>query len=159
MHKMRRKDRQRGEEFCLELIDRTTHGIMALTTGEDIPYCLPLSFIRKGRSLYFHCANEGRKLDLLRACPKVCVTFVSRDEPTYQPEANNYTTLFSSAIVTGTAHEITEEAERVEALRLLCQSLLPHAMVGDQFDRAVARSLPVTAIWRIDMEELSGKDR
>ena len=38
---MRRKDRARGEAFSLELIDRCSHGVMALQTGEDTPYCLP----------------------------------------------------------------------------------------------------------------------
>lgn len=159
MRPMRRKDRQRDEAFCLELIDNCTNGIMALTTGEDTPYCLPLSFVRKDRSLYFHGAKEGRKTDLMRACPKVCITFVGRDDPTYQAESNNYTTMFASAIVTGTAHEVLEDEEKIEALRLLCQELLPEAMTGDNFDRAIAASLSATAVWRIDMEELSGKAR
>lgn len=159
MREMRRKDRQRDEEFCLQLIDGCTNGVMALTTGEDVPYCLPLSFVRKDKALYFHCAKQGRKTDLMRACPKVCVTFIGMDDPTYQAESNNYTTLFASAIVTGTAHEVLEDAEKIEALRLLCQKLLPNAMTGDNFDRAIAASLSATAVWRIDMEHLSGKAR
>ena len=154
---MRRKDRQRDEAFCLALIDSCTNGVMALTTGEDTPYCLPLSFVRKDKSLYFHCARSGRKTDLMRACPRVCITFVGRDDPTYQVESNNYTTLFASAIVTGTAHEVTEDGEKIEALRLLCEKLLPGAMTGDRFDRAITESLPATAVWRIDMDEIVGK--
>jgi len=157
MREMRRKDRQRDEAFCLRLIDGCTNGVMALTTGEETPYCLPLSFVRKDRSLYFHGAKEGRKTDLLRACPKVCITFIGKDNPTYQAEFNNFTTMFASAIVTGTAHEVTDDNEKIEALRLLCQKVLQDAMTGDNFDRAVAASLPATAVWRIDMEEISGK--
>lgn len=157
MTPMRRKDRQRDEAFCLQLIDTCTNGVMALTTGEDTPYCLPLSFVRRDKSLYFHCAKQGRKLDLLRACPRVCVTFIGKDDPTYQAESNNFTTMFASAIVTGTAHEVTEDTEKIEALRLLCQRFLPAAMVGDNFNRAIATSLPATAVWRIDMEDISGK--
>lgn len=157
MTPMRRKDRQRDESFCLQLIDTCTNGVMALTTGEDTPYCLPLSFVRRDKSLYFHCAKQGRKLDLLRACPRVCVTFIGKDDPTYQTESNNFTTMFASAIVTGTAHEVTEDTEKIEALRLLCQRFLPAAMVGDNFNRAIATSLPATAVWRIDMEDISGK--
>ena len=159
MHPMRRKDRQRDEAFCLKLMDSCTNGVMALTTGEDTPYCLPLSFVRKDRFLYFHCAKQGRKMDLLRACPRVCVTFIGRDDPTYQAESNNFTTMFASAIVTGTAREVTDDAEKIEALRLLCQRFLPAAMVGDNFDRAVAASLSATAVWRIDMDEITGKSK
>lgn len=155
MTPMRRKDRQRDEAFCLELIDRCTHGVMALTTGEDIPYCLPLSFVRLDKSLYFHCAKSGRKTDLLRACPKVCVTFVGRDDPAYHE--GDYTTLFASAIVTGTAHEVTDDKEKILALEALCRKLLPEHMDEDNFPRSIAQSLSVTAVWRIDLEHISGK--
>ena len=62
---MRRLDREQDRQFALSLIDRCTHGVMALSTGEDTPYCLPLSFVRVGDDLYFHCAAQGRKLELL----------------------------------------------------------------------------------------------
>ena len=159
MIEMRRKDRRRDEAFCLDLIDRCTNGVMALTTEEDTPYCLPLSFVRKDRSLYFHCARSGRKIDLLRICPKVCVSFIGKDDPTYQEESNNFTTMFASAIITGTAHEVTESEEKIEALRIICQRFLPAAMISDNFERAIAASLPATSVWRIDMDEISGKSK
>ena len=76
---MRRSDREQSREFSLALIDRCTHGVAAISTGEDTPYCLPLSFVRVEDRLYFHCAKEGRKLDLLRENPRMCVTFVGGD--------------------------------------------------------------------------------
>ena len=155
---MRRKDRSRGKDFSLELIDRCTHGVMALTTGEDIPYCLPLSLVRVGDALYFHCAHQGRKVELMRANPKVCVTFVGGDRLAYL-DKGEYTTFFQSVIVTGTVLEVTDDGEKTEALRALCQKLTPQAMDGDKFEQAVSRSLPATGVWRIDMEEISGKEK
>lgn len=155
---MRRKDRSRGKEFSLELIDRCTHGVMALTTGEDTPYCLPLSLVRVGDALYFHCAHQGRKVELMRTNPKVCVTFVGGDRPAYL-DKGEYTTFFQSVIVTGTVREVTDDGEKTEALRALCQKLTPQAMDGDKFKQAVSRSLPATGVWRIDMEEISGKEK
>lgn len=151
---MRRNDRARDREFSLALIDRCTHGVMALSTGEDTPYCLPLSFVRVGDSLYFHCARQGRKIDLLRRFPRVCVTFVGEDRPAFVLPAE-YTTYFQSAIVTGTAGEVTDPAEQTEALRALCQKVTPEHMDG--FDAAVEKSLAVTAVWKVRMEEVSGK--
>ena len=81
---MRRNDRARGADFSLALIDRCTHGVMSLTTGEDVPYCLPLSFVRVGEDLYFHCAQQGRKVDLLRRFPRVCITFIGQDAPAFE---------------------------------------------------------------------------
>lgn len=151
---MRRNDRARGREFSLALIDRCTHGVMALSTGEPVPYCLPLSFVRVGDELYFHCAMEGRKIDLMRRFPQVCVTFVGDDRPAFIAPCE-YTTYFQSVIVTGTAGEVTDPAEKTEALRALCQKVTPDHMEG--FDAAMEKSLSVTAVWKIRMETVSGK--
>lgn len=152
---MRRADRAQDREFSLALIDRCTHGVAALTTGEDMPYCLPLSFVRVGEDLYFHCAREGRKIDLLRRCPKVCITFVGGDQPAFVPPSM-YTTYFQSAMVTGTASEVTDDREKTEALRALCQKLTPEHM-GEGFERAIEKSLSVTSVWRIHMDQITGK--
>ena len=151
---MRRKDRAQGREFALELIDRCTHGVMALSNREGAPYCLPLSFVRMGDSLYFHCARTGRKTDLLRRFPQVCLTFVGEDRPAFVAPAE-YTTYFQSVLVTGTASEVTDPSEKVQALRALCEKVTPDHM--EAFEQALAGSLPVTAVWKVRMEELSGK--
>ena len=151
---MRRQDRARDREFSLALIDRCTHGVMALTTGEDFPYCLPLSFVRLGDDLYFHCAMAGRKVDLLRRFPQVCVTFVGEDRPAFVPPAT-YTTYFQSVIVTGKAGEVTDPEEKIAALRALCQKVTPEHM--DSLEAAIQKSLAVTAVWKVHMEEITGK--
>lgn len=154
---MRRSDRAQSLEFSLALIDHCSHGVVSFSTGEDFPYCLPLSLVRVNNSLYFHCAKAGKKLDLLRQDNRVCVTFVGNDQPDYLPAKNEYTTFFQSVIVTGRAYEVTDDSEKVLALRRLCQTMTPQGMTGDQFERAVTSSLLHTAIWRIDMDEISGK--
>lgn len=151
---MRRSDRAQDREFSLALIDRCTHGVAAISTGRPAPYCLPLSFVRVGEELYFHCARQGRKTDLLRRFPQVCVTFVGDDRPHFVPPSM-YSTWFQSVIVTGTASEVTDPAEKTEALRALCQKMTPDAM--DSFLPAVEKSLAVTAVWKIHMEDISGK--
>lgn len=151
---MRRRDRAQSREFALELIDRCTHGVMALSTGTAAPYCLPLSFVRVGDSLYFHCAREGRKIDLLWACPQVCVTFVGEDRPYFQAPAM-YSTWYQSVIVTGTAREVTGAGEKAEALRALCRKVTPDRM--EAFEQALEDSLSVTAVWEVQMEDISAK--
>ena len=110
--------------------------------------------MRAGDDLYFHCAREGRKIDLLRRFPQVCVTFVGDDRPAFVPPAM-YTTYFQSVIVTGTASEVTGTQEKTAALRALCQKITPDHMEG--FETAIEKSLAVTAVWKVRMEEISGK--
>ncbi len=154
---MRRTDRERGREFAYEVIDRCEYGVAAFATGGGAPYCIPLSLVRVGDELFFHCALAGRKLELLRADPRVCVSFVCDTKPAYVADKNNYTTFFKSAVVTGTAFEVTDPAQKTAALRALCEKLLPDDMAG--FDRAVSRSLPATAVWGIHLEEAVGKEK
>lgn len=151
---MRRNDRAQDRDFSLHLIDRCTHGVMAVSTGEPAPYCLPLSFVRVEDCLYFHCAREGRKVDLLRRFPQVCVTFVEDDRPIFVPPAM-YSTWFQSVIITGTASEVTDPNEKIQALRALCQKVTPEHMDG--FMPAIEKSLTVTAVWKICIEDISGK--
>lgn len=154
---MRRSDRAQSLEFAQALIDRCTYGVVAISTGEDTPYCLPLSLVRVDNRLYFHCAKQGRKLDLLRRNPKVCVTFVGTSEPAYVESNNTFTDYFQSAMVTGTASEVLDDDEKIEALRALCTKVTPEGMSGDNFERAVSGSLAVTGVWRIEMEEVTAK--
>lgn len=154
---MRRADREQDRAFALDVIDRCSFGVAAISTSEATPYCLPLSLVRVGESLYFHCAKAGRKLDLLRKNPRVCVTFVGNSQPAFLPEEDMYTDYFQSAMVVGTACEVTEDTEKIAALRALCTKLTPEGMAGDHFNRAIAASLSATGVWRIRIEELTGK--
>ena len=73
-------------------------------------------------------------------------------------ESNNtFTDYFQSAMVTGTASEVLEDDEKIEALRALCTKVTPEGMSGDNFERAVSGSLAVTGVWRIEMEEITAK--
>lgn len=150
---MRRKDRERDRQFALDVIDRCEYGVAALAAEGDTPYCIPLSLVREGEELYFHCALEGTKLDILRKNPRVCISFVAENVAA----VDEFTTYFQSAVVVGTAYEITEDTARIAALRLLSEKLTPSNM-GD-FDNAIARSLGRTGVWGIHMEEIFGKEK
>ena len=152
---MRRNDRAQSLEFSLALIDRCSHGVVAFAAETGTPYCVPLSLVRIDNALYFHCAKEGKKLDLLHQNNQVCVTFVGNDCPTFVEDY--YTTYFESVIVTGHAFEVTSSEEKILALRRLCELRTPDGMTGDHFDQAITASLPHTAVFRIDMDEITGK--
>ena len=148
---MRRKDRQMPEEFAWDVADRCEYAFLSMIAEDGSPYGLPLTIAREGHAIYFHSAMEGRKIACLRAHPQVCMAFVG---DTRVPPGE-FTTLFASAVAFGRAAEVTEEAEKIHALELLCRRHTPDNM--DAFDRAVAKSLPRTAVWRIDVEEITGK--
>lgn len=133
---MRRSDRAGTWSFAFDVIDRCGHGVAALSTRRrGPPTASPSLWCGWGDDLFFHCALEGRKLDLLRRDPRVCITFVAADQPAYLPESNMYTTFFQSAVVTGTAFEVTDPGQKTAALRALCEKMTPGHMEG--FEEAV----------------------
>ena len=150
---MRRKDREQTREFGLELTDRCEYGVMALIDSEDKPYAVALNLVRDGEKLYFHCAMDGKKTDSLRKNPDVCISFTGG----VKPVPDKFTTLYRSAIVRGRAAEVTDTDEKIHGLRLLCEKLAPTNMAD--FDNAIERSLHRTAVWRIDIDEVTAKEK
>ena len=148
---MRRKDRQMPEEFAWEVVDKCEYAFLAMTAEDGTPYGLPVTIVRAGRKVYFHSAMEGRKVRCLRANPRVCLTCVGDTKI----QQDRFTTLYQCAVAFGMAEEVTEEAEKIEALRILCQRHTPDNMAG--FDDAIRRSLARTGVWRITVEEITGK--
>jgi nitroimidazol reductase NimA-like FMN-containing flavoprotein (pyridoxamine 5'-phosphate oxidase superfamily) len=140
-----------SESFAWEIVDKCEYAFLAMTAEDGMPYGLPVTIARQGRSVFLHSAQEGRKASCLRARPRVCLTCVGDT----QIQEEQFTTLFESAVAFGTVREITEDSGKTEALRLICQRHTPHNM--GQFDEAAARSLARTAIFCIDVDEITGK--
>ena len=148
---MRRKDRQMPEDFAWSVVDRCEYAFLAMVAEDGGPYCVPLTIARVGNTVYFHGAMAGRKAQCLRAGPQVCLTCVGDTQ--IQQEA--YSTLYESAVAFGMAAEVTEEGEKTEALRQLCLRHTPENMTG--FAQALAADLGHTAVWKVTVEEITGK--
>ena len=154
---MRKKSREMDADWALEVMDKAPYITVGMTDGDGMPYSVPLSLARTDeKTFYFHCATEGKKLDILREKPHVCLTAVSKCKPTVGPKDGSFTLEFKSAIAFGKAEIVADDNEKREALRAICQRFLPHHM--DAFDAAVARSMSRTAVVRITLTEpLVGK--
>ena len=150
-HHMRRKDRQTTEETAWSIVDSSDYAVLAMTAPDGTPYCLPLNIVRRGSSVYFHSAQEGKKLDCLRQNPAVCLSCIGKADLAPQ----ELTTKYASAIAFGTASEVTDEEEKADALRLLCRRFAPGQ--DERVERAIVSSGPQTAIFRLDITEITGK--
>jgi nitroimidazol reductase NimA-like FMN-containing flavoprotein (pyridoxamine 5'-phosphate oxidase superfamily) len=150
---MRRKDREMPEEFAMAVINKCRFVVMATVNPDGTPYCVPLSIARDGEWLYVHCARNGHKIDNLKRQNRVCVSCVG--DTSLPPD--HFTVAYESAIVFGTAEEVMEREERIRALRLICERYTPANMAA--FDEEIRKALDATAVWKIHIDEASGKQR
>ena len=150
---IRRKDRETSREEALVILDNSSWGVLSMVDSNNEPYCIPLSFVRDGEWLYFHCAMEGFKLEILRQRPKVSIAFVGGAE---FPD-DKFTVIYESAVVFGTALEVSSNEEKIHGLRILSERFTPKNMPA--FDKEVNQMLPRTLVWKIHIDEITGKRR
>lgn len=151
LRNMRRKDREISREAAEAAVDACGWAVLSTVNPDGSPYGVPITPVRDGAWLYFHCAQEGQKVDNIKAMNRVCITCVGDT----QVLADRYSIAYTSAIVFGVAQEVTEEAEKIHALRLLCLRYTPTGM--DAFDEAIRRSLKATGVWKIHIDQITGK--
>lgn len=153
MRNMRRKDREKSKEFALAVVDTCACSMMSTVNPDGSPYCVPLSMARDGEWLYFHSAHEGQKIDNLKHRNKVCVSCVGK----IREAPGEFSIGFESAVINGTAFEVTERAEKIHGLRLISERYTPANM--EAFDTVIEKSIDATAVWKIHIDEISGKGK
>ena len=119
------------------------------------PYIVPVSFgyeVLDGKiAVYFHGAKAGRKAELLRALPRVCV---EADLCHGFPENGNgsYTCDYESVMGIGFV-ELLDGEEAEKGVRLLMQHC------GFPVESCPEDAMAITAVNRVILDEVSGKRR
>ncbi len=144
---------KRTDDLALaqQLFDHCMFATLSLSEPDGTPYGIPISPARQGNCLYFHCALKGRKIAALRANPKVCVSCVGRADVT----PGEFDIAFQSAVAFGTAEEITDEAAKIDALKLICEKYCPDDLWDLQ--RVLDKYLPHTGIWKLTLDTITTK--
>lgn len=152
MRKSEREIRELQDIFAL--VGRCQTVRMGMYDGE-YPYVVPLSFGYEEKEdtlvVYFHCAREGKKLDLLARDARVCLEWDVLHG--YVETGHSVTADYESVIAFGTAARCEGE-ERVHGIRLL----LGHTGFA-QYSAEACAALPVVEVYRVVCERITGKRR
>lgn len=98
-----------------EILRAEAIGHVAMASDGEV-YIVPLNYAYVEDRVLFHCALEGKKLDMIRANPEVCFE-VSRQEGHPAPHENpSCDTPFESVICWGVARTVDDLDERQEVL-------------------------------------------
>jgi len=149
---MRKASREMDSAWALDVMRKAPYITVSFTRPDGKAYGLPLSLASTDDDTwYFHCAIKGDKLEAIEAHPEVCLSAVTKCIPTVGPKDGSFTLQFHSAIAFGKAEKVTDDEEKIKALRAICERFLPSHM--DAFDSAIERSLSHTSVVRITLTE------
>ena len=154
---MRRKDREiTGLAEIMEILSRCQVCRLGMCQ-KGMTYVVPLNFgvEREGERLvlYFHGAREGKKLDIIRENPQVCVEFDGEHRLLEGETACAHSFAYESVIGFGKAEILESHEEKAQGLAVILRSL-----TGKEFTFTPEQTQSV-AVLRVALEEVAGKRR
>ncbi len=151
---MRRKDREVTERMEMERIISSCQVCHLALSGSDGPYALALSFgYAEGDppALYFHCAREGRKLDILRANPRAAFIIDRPLGVVTGPVACDWGMRYESVMGTGLLEIVSDPQERRRGLDALM------AQHGNRAPAYRPADFDGVLVLKLTVEEMTGK--
>ncbi len=150
-HKMRRFRQQLSDEEADRILKCRTNGILSLIDPDGSPYGVPVSYAYDNSGhIYIHCAASGRKMDCIVHDSRCSFCVVAQDE--IVPE--EFTTYFRSVILSGVIRILSDPAEILDGLVLLCDKYCPGIDPSEELER----SLKAVRVLRIDIDNITGKE-
>jgi nitroimidazol reductase NimA-like FMN-containing flavoprotein (pyridoxamine 5'-phosphate oxidase superfamily) len=148
--RMRRDDRELTDPAAVDAILRAGEVLYLAMTDHGAPYVVPVNYGWDGRNVWIHCAEEGLKLEILAADPRV--SFAVASEVRVVPgKACGWTCRFRSVVGFGAATLVIGEEER---LRGLAEVVSHYSHAPETIKTRQAKGC---AILRVDVESITGK--
>lgn len=154
---MRRKDRQIADRAEMLEILRGCDVCSVALNGDGAPYVIEMNFgllDEEKPTLCFHCAGEGRKLELLRRDDRVGF-FASRAHRLQWQDGGRCTMRYESVAGWGRMR-VAEPSEKRAAMEGLMAHYRPETAQAPGEPNWLAM-LDATTVLLLEVEELSGK--
>jgi nitroimidazol reductase NimA-like FMN-containing flavoprotein (pyridoxamine 5'-phosphate oxidase superfamily) len=154
---MRRKDREITDpDEIRDILDRSDACRIGFAAG-SVPYIVAMNFGYRWDDrlvLYFHCAREGRKLDLMQQNDRVCFQMDVDHALIRGKRACDWGMGFRSLTGTGRLSRTADSAEKLEGLNRI---MAHFGSAGpNDFD---PRLFDITEVLKLEVEEISGKKK
>ena len=145
---------ERGEVDAI--LDAGFYGHLAFALDGQ-PYAMPMLYVRDGDDLYLHGSVKSRLIRNAADGPPLCFTVTHVDGLVLARSAFNHSVNYRSAVVLGRARAVTDRAEKLHAMDLLVDHIIP----GRTNDARQANDseLKATEIVALSIDEASAKVR
>lgn len=147
---MRMQKRQTSNESATKALSEGTYGVLSTISEDKTPYSTPLNYVYYDNAIYFHCANEGHKLDNIKQNSAVCFLVVVKATV----NASKFTTNYESVIVNGRAQILDKSENTVPLMKIISK------YSSDFMDKAqseIDKYCDKTTVVRVNIESIAGK--
>ena len=121
------------------------------------PFVIPTSYGRKDASLYIHGSAASRMLRQMKDGIPVCVTVTLLDGLVLARSIFNHSMNYRSVVILGKATLVDDPEEKLEALRILSDHILPGRW--NESRQPNEKELKATSVLCVPIEEFSSKLR
>ena len=150
---LRRRDREIIDPLIIQEIFKKGKFCHLSMVDEGQPYLITMNYGYRNNILYFHAAQEGRKIEVLRANPEVCFQVVTDTRlTTGEDVCDDWTMKYKSVLGYGQVVFIESMEAKIEALNILMDQYTTRG----PFD-FMKNSLEETAIFKVEITSLTGK--
>lgn len=148
---MRRKDKEITDKKDIEdIIKRAAVCRIGLSVDGE-PYVFPVNYGYHNGNLYFHSAQQGQKIEMIKKNPRVCFQMNTDVEIVPAEKACDWSLKYSSVIGFGKAEFLKSPEEK----RLGVKTIMSH--YSEQEFTFVEESLGSVCIICIRIEKMTGK--
>jgi hypothetical protein len=152
---MRRKERAITDIHLIEEIITSSDVCRIGMADNNVPYIVTMNFGYSGgesRCLYFHCASEGKKLDIIKRNSFVCFE-MDTDHKVYAGEQGcDWGMNYSSVVGYGNIFIVTDKEIRIKGLDCIMKQYGEDKKFT--YDEKV---LSRTTILKLEIKEMTGK--
>ncbi len=148
---MRKKEKEITDSAEIEQVIKQARVCRLGFVDGNEPYVVPVCFGYKDNAFYFHCAPEGRKIDLIKKNNRVCVEVEADVEIINAENPCGWSIKYRSVIGVGRAYILEDEEDKIRGLAVLMRQF------GDKEPDMEFEKADRVAVVRIDIEHIAGK--
>jgi nitroimidazol reductase NimA-like FMN-containing flavoprotein (pyridoxamine 5'-phosphate oxidase superfamily) len=159
-NELRRKDRAMDDDWIRAFLHRAPVGVMA-TSYQEQPFINTRLFVydEAAHAIYLHGAKTGRTPAIIAKNHRVCFSVSEMGRLIPADEAVEVSVEFGGVVVFGRIITVESDTESQHALQLLMDKYFPHLKPEEDYRPTSLQDLKITAVFRIDIESWSGKEK
>jgi nitroimidazol reductase NimA-like FMN-containing flavoprotein (pyridoxamine 5'-phosphate oxidase superfamily) len=157
---MRRRDRGKDDAWIAAYLQAAGFGFLA-SVSEGQPFLNSNIFVYDSdrHVIYLHTARTGRTESNLRAPVTVAFSTAAMGRVLPAAQALEFSVEFSGVVAFGTGQVVEDPEEAEAALQMILDRYAPHLEAGRDYRPIVPEEMKRTAVFRIDIEAWSGKEK